>query len=853
MAIINGTPGDDQGATALNGTSGDDQIFGFAGNDELNGLDGNDTLDGGSGDDTLNGGNGTDTASFASSTEGVFVGLGNSGNGSAENASETEFDFLQSIENVTGSAFNDQINGNDSANVLDGGDGHDLLFGRGGDDVLIGGNGDDFLRGSAGADTLDGGAGWDRVSSFVTNPTSGITFDLNIQGVAQDTGQGMDTLIGIEHASGTVLDDHLIGNGGDNWLWDGSDGDATVAASGNDTISAGAGNDLVEVGNGNDTLDGGIGVDAWSFFGGSTEITSAGVTASLALQGAAQDTEQGLMTATGFENLSGSIYDDNLTGDSGDNVITGDLGSDSLFGGAGSDTLYGDGRISVDFHETGGSGPITTFGQADDLDRDGDGTPDFFSGNDWLDGGAGDDIMDGGAGIDTASFASWTVGVTVGIGTNGNGFATNDDGTENDTLRGIENISGSSFNDFINGSNDANVLSGGDGGDALFGRGGDDTLLGGNGDDFLRGSDGADILDGGAGWDRVSSFVATPTSGIHFDLNIQGVAQDTGQGMDTLIGIEHASGTTLDDTLIGNSGDNWLWDGSDGVAGGSTGNDTMTGGAGNDLLETGGGNDVLSGGLGTDAISFLGGHVETPSGVTYSLALQGAAQATGVGSMTTSGFENVSGSLLDDTLTGDSGNNVLAGDFGNDTLNGGVGNDTLYGDGRIWIDISGGVGGSGPITTFGEAHDDDTGTAAGNDTLNGGNGNDKLYGGRGNDVLTGGAGDDQFIIQAASGNDRITDLSNHDTIVFEASSGVTSFAQLTLTKVGSDTLITWGTSDSILVNGVKPNQLHASDFSFVSSAAAPAAATLSAQHDQSLGHDFGGPHDAFHVADLLHI
>ena len=829
----------------INGTSGDDPLVGTNDADTLNGLGGNDTLDGLAGDDILNGGDGTDTASFASWSEGVIAGLGNSGNGFATNLAETENDTLLSIENLSGSSFNDSLNGNDSDNVLTGGDGHDLLFGRGGNDTMIGGNGDDFLRGSAGADILDGGAGWDRVSSFVATPTAGITFDLNIQGVAQDTGQGMDILIGIENASGTVLNDHLIGDGGDNWLWDGADGDATVAASGDDVISAGGGNDLVEVGNGNDTLDGGTGTDTWSFLGGQTEINAAGVTASLALQGAAQNTEQGMMNATGFENLSGSLHDDNLTGDGGDNIILGDLGSDNLLGGAGNDSLYGDGRIHVDYHGTGGSGPITQFDQADDADVNSDGVADFFSGNDTLDGGAGDDIMDGGAGTDTASFASWTEGVTVGLGTGGNGFATNDEGSENDTLVSIENVSGSAFNDFINGSNDANLLAGGAGGDALFGRGGDDVMLGGDGNDFLRGSDGADTLDGGAGWDRVSSFVPTPVAGIHFDLNIQGVAQDTGQGMDTLIGIEHASGTTLNDLLTGNGGDNWLWDGSDGVAGGGTGDDTMSGGAGNDLLETGGGNDVLSGGIGTDTLSFLGGHFEiSAAGVTYSLALQGAAQATEQGSMTTSGFENVSGSLFDDVLTGDSGANIILGDFGDDVLNGGTGNDTLYGDGRLWIDTADSAGGSGQITLFGEANDD-AGEAVGNDTLNGGNGNDGLYGGHGNDTLTGGSGDDRFVIQASSGNDRITDFSNHDTIVFEASSGVDSFSDLTLTKVGSNTMITWGTTDSLTVDGVKPNQLHASDFSFVASAAAAATAPVP--------HALAPDGDAFEHGPALHL
>jgi Ca2+-binding RTX toxin-like protein len=46
MPTINGTPGDDAGAGALNGTSGDDIINGLGGNDELNGLGGSDTLNG---------------------------------------------------------------------------------------------------------------------------------------------------------------------------------------------------------------------------------------------------------------------------------------------------------------------------------------------------------------------------------------------------------------------------------------------------------------------------------------------------------------------------------------------------------------------------------------------------------------------------------------------------------------------------------------------------------------------------------------------------------------------------------------------------------------------------------------
>jgi hypothetical protein len=64
--------------------------------------------------------------------------------------------------------------------------------------------------------------------------------------------------------------------------------------------------------------------------------------------------------------------------------------------------------------------------------------------------------------------------------------------------------------------------------------------------------------------------------------------------------------------------------------------------------------------------------------VTVSLALQGAAQATGgAGSDTLSNFENLTGSAFADTLAGDGNANVIAGGKGNDTLTGGGGADTF--------------------------------------------------------------------------------------------------------------------------------------------------------------------------------
>jgi Ca2+-binding RTX toxin-like protein len=726
---------------------------------------------------------------------------------------------------LNGTPDNDNIRGRAGNDILNGYAGHDFLVGGDGNDTLNGGDDDDYLRGGEGDDIIDGGAGWDRAAFtvLVNDPSigesgvqTGATVDLNIQGVAQNTGHGMDTLIGIEHVSGTAYDDVLIGNSGDNWIW---------GEGGNDNLQGGAGNDLIETDAGNSVLDGGSGVDTAGFQGLGT-FTS-GVNVSLALQGSAQLVAPGSsITLSNFENLTGTMNNDTLAGDSGANVLAGNAGNDTLVGGAGDDTLYGDGSISIDTHGTGGSGPITTF-------TDVNVSFGVASGNDLLEGGLGDDFIDGGGGIDTASYANAGGGVLVALGAV-SGFSQGADG--NDTLRNIENVVGSAFDDQLLGNDAANVLDGGAGHDLLFGRGGDDTLLGGAGDDFLRGSEGADIMDGGSGWDRVSSFLTVPTVGVTFNLNIQGVAQDTGHGLDTLISIEHASGTVLSDTLIGDGGDNWLWGGSDGMAGGGTGNDNISGGGGNDLVEVGTGNHTLAGGTGTDTLSFLGGHVEISSdGVTFSLASQGIAQNTEQGMMTATGFENLSGSLFDDVLTGDDDANVIAGDQGNDTLSGGRGNDILYGDGRIHVDTHG-TGGSGPITTWTDSTPLDPTYVGGNDTLDGGRGDDTLYGGRGNDTMTGGQGRDTFVIEAASGNDVITDFSRLDTILFDIF-GIDEFTDLLLSASGSqNTLITWGTTDSLLLQGVKPHQLGPTDFAFAGTASPSVAEALAMG---SSFHDYG--------------
>jgi Ca2+-binding RTX toxin-like protein len=751
-----------------------------------------------------------------------------------------DIDGTPGDDELVGTTGDDTINayaGNDVVNALAGNDtiygddGHDLLNAQQGNDTIYGGTGDDLIRPGTGDDYVDGGSGYDRVSyaSVGTDAVAGVTVSLALQGTWQDTGGGgIDYLVGIEHLTGTRFDDTLTGDNGDNWLWGGID--PSTGASGNDALYGAGGNDLIQIGLGNATVDGGTGSDTLTFFGDDLGVP-AGVSFDLALQGATQATSFGNVTATNFENLSGTIFADTLSGDSSANVIAGDTGNDAISGGAGDDTLYGDGRIYIDDHGTGYSGPITTWADVTTIDAS------LVDGNDTLEGGLGNDYINGGGGSDTASYAhaSGSVEVYLNLGGGGSSGA---DGA--DIFVSIENVTGSAYDDILTGNNSDNVLDGGAGHDLIYARGGNDTMIGGAGDDFLRGYDGNDIFDGGSGIDRASFYLPVPPStGVHVDLNIQGVAQDTGEGMDTLIGIENVSGTIYDDTLIGDSGDNWIWDGSDGdstVA--ASGNDTISAGAGNDLVEVGAGNDTLDGGTGIDTWSLLGGQSEISSaGVTVSLALQGTVQDTEQGMMLVTGFENVSGSLYDDSITGNAGANLLLGDQGNDTLDGGDGNDTLYGDGRIYVDTHG-TGGSGPITLIGDlfaaGRPTDPSVGPGDDVLNGGRGDDFLYGGGGDDVMTGGQGHDHFVIEWLSDHDTITDFSNQDTILFNVP-GVDDFSDLTLVKVGNDTLVTWGTTDSLLLQGVKPNQLSASDFSF----GGAAAAALLPHHDSS-------PHAADH-------
>lgn len=128
-------------------------------------------LIGGLGRDTLNGGAGIDTASYENASSSVAADLSTK----KGTFGEAIGDKYVGIENLTGSAHDDALFGDNFANVLSGGAGNDHLEGLLGNDTLKGGDGDDVLIGGTGVDTLEGGAGAD---TFVfAKPDSGKTLD----------------------------------------------------------------------------------------------------------------------------------------------------------------------------------------------------------------------------------------------------------------------------------------------------------------------------------------------------------------------------------------------------------------------------------------------------------------------------------------------------------------------------------------------------------------------------------------------------------------------------------------------------------------------------------------------------
>ena len=207
---------------------------------------------------------------------------------------------------------------------------------------------------------------------------------------------------------------------------------------------------------------------------------------------------------------------------------------------------------------------------------------------------------------------------------------------------------------------------------------------------------------------------------------------------------------------------------------GDEGNDTLAGAASDDTLLGGGGDDSLSGGTGDDSLD---------------------------------GDGNFAGQ------TGMAGNDTIAGGDGNDMIDGGDGSDFIRGDGpEAGSNAGDGAdeihAGGGNDTVGGNGGDDIINGEEGNDRLFGADGSDTITGGTGNDFLNGGNDTDSFVFSAGDGDDIITDFEDgSEQIEF---TGI-SMMDVTILGAGSDTLIEYSASDSILLQGIDSSDININD------------------------------------------
>ena len=450
-----------------------------------------------------------------------------------------------------------------------------------------------------------------------------------------------------ENITGSVVDDRILGSGG------------------NDTIDGGEG--------GNDELDGQGGVNTVSY----ASALSA-VQVNLGLQGNYQNTGGGGSDLlTNFSRLTGSDYNDTLTGDNLQNILR---------GGAGNDTLDGMGNSSTSSEQVYGEGGNDTITRR-------------FHSNVGM-------TLDGGANTDTLIAPDLTFGDLVDFA---GGFIW-ENGVKWDTISNFENYQGSAGEDFIGndsnntvtftGLNYVNNIQTGAGDDNVFAGGGADIIIGGKGLDNLRGEAGNDrfivgiddltaneTMNGGGDTDTVE--VRGQAS---FDLrNINLISIENlefAEGGDQAVIIISDSQAQELSGIDGNSvEDSFLeiylsrqdFDASDlSFSDWVPGSDEITiwgNDADNTIIGTRY-NDDIRGGNGEDTVDYSGASAAVNVTLNGAVGIGSGGEAEGD---RLRDIENLIGSKYDDELEGDDESNRLIGGLGGDELRGLGGTDYLGG------------------------------------------------------------------------------------------------------------------------------------------------------------------------------
>jgi serralysin len=463
--------------------------------------------------------------------------------------------------NVTDSAENNAITGNDGDNVI----------------TVTGGN-----------DVVDTGAGTDRLVVDYSTTTGVVTSTATSIGDAS----GNSVLFAansIEHF--TVLTgagaDTLGFLAGDNRIEAGGGANTITSGSGNNFIkTVGVGADTITVGDGHNYIDAGDGANT---------ITTgpAGAGDNIIVSGVGVDT---ISVGVGNNRITAGDGANTITAGpsgSGNNVITAGTGADTITAGDGDNRINGgDGANTITAGPTGeGNNVIIT----------GDGIDTITAGN-------GDNCIDGGDGANTITagptgFGNNTIIAGTGIDTitvgNGNNYIdagsiganTITAGSGNNLIVGgsaIDTITAMGGNNMIDAGDGANTITTGVGNDVITTGVAIDTITSGAGDDVITAKGGADTVVAGAGYDRlIIDFSAMTThmnsSALPAIGSLTGTFGDGSANILTFTSIEEFDITT------GSGNDNILT---------GAGADVLDGGSGTNVLSSGGGSDLIFGNIG---------------------------------------------------------------------------------------------------------------------------------------------------------------------------------------------------------------------------------------------------------------